>query len=65
MQAIPVNWNVVVAAAWNLAILTPDGIRKRLLELDASTPIQVEVALDTPQSFRVIHDGMIIVPSSQ
>jgi hypothetical protein len=63
MCAEPYEWNVVIAGAWNVAILTPDGIKKRLFDLPASTPVRVEVAIDTPGYFRVVQDGLIVVPS--
>lgn len=63
MGVQPKDWSVVVVGAWNQAILTPDGIRKRLLHLPDGTPIQIEVAIDQPGSFRVVHDEVIVSPS--
>ena len=63
MHARPDNLNVVISGAWNPAILTPDGIRKRLFRLPDGTPLQLEVAIDRPGSFRVIHDDVIVAPS--
>ncbi len=65
MPAQPENWNIIISGAWNLAILTPDGIRKRLFRLPEGTPLQLEIAIDQPGLFRVIHDGVIVAPSSQ
>lgn len=58
------DWSVVVIGAWNMAILTPDGIRRRLFELPEGSPIDIEVAVDRPGAFRVRHDGVIVEPSS-
>jgi len=57
------DWSVVVVGAWNLAILTPDGIRKRLLELPDGSALDIELAVDRPGSFRVRHCGLIIEPT--
>lgn len=59
------NWNVVVSGSWNLAILTPDGIRKRLFKLAEGTPLQIEMAIDQPGMFRVGHDGVTVAPLSR
>jgi hypothetical protein len=64
MCAEPHEWNVVIAGAWNVAILTPDGIKKRLFRTTASKTLRVDVAIDTPGYFRVIEDGIIVIPSS-
>jgi len=58
-----VDWSVVVVGAWNLAILTPDGIRKRLLELPEGSALDIELAVDRPGAFRVRHGGLIIEPT--
>ncbi len=55
-----VDWSVVVTGAWNVAILTPDGIRKRLFELPDGSPVSIEIAIDRPGSFRVRHEGVIV-----
>lgn len=65
MPAEPTTWNIVIGGAWNVAILTPDGVRKRLFKLAEGTPLQLEVAIDRPGPFRIIHDGLIVVPSSR
>ncbi|GMV22743.1 MAG: hypothetical protein AMXMBFR57_26920 [Acidimicrobiia bacterium] len=64
MSAEPYAWNVVVVGAWNMAILSPDGVSKRLFDLPGGTPIQLEVALDRPGRFKVSHDGILVVPAS-
>jgi hypothetical protein len=64
MAAEPFSWNVVIVGAWNIAILTPDGIAKRLFELPQGTPVQVEVPIDRPGPYRVLHDGLMVIPSS-
>jgi len=46
---------------WNLAILTPKGIVRRLLELKEETPITVEVPMDGLAPHRVRHEGIIII----
>ncbi len=64
MVAVPFGWNVVIVGAWNVAILTPDGIRRRLFQLPDQATIEVDVAIDRLAPFRVRHDGLIVVPSS-
>jgi hypothetical protein len=64
MAAEPFSWNVVVVGSWNVAILSPDGIRRRLFDLPDGTPIELEVAVDRPGHFRIGHGGMIVVPTS-
>lgn len=63
MELQATDWNVVVVGAWNTAILTPDGIRKRLFELPEGTPVDIEVAVDRPGYFRVRHGGTLVTPS--
>ena len=65
MPASASNWNLVIVGAWNRAILTPDGIRRRLLELPDGTPIEVEIPLDILAPFRVRHEGVTIIPSER
>lgn len=57
-------WNVLVIGAWNTAILTPNGISSRLLQLPAGVPVEVQVAIDRPAPIRVIHDNIVIVPAA-
>jgi hypothetical protein len=61
----PTAWNVVVVGAWNVAILTPDGIRRRLFKLPDTTVLDVEVSVDRPGPYRVLHDGLVVVPTSR
>jgi hypothetical protein len=64
MSVEPSTWNAVVIGAWNRAILTPDGVRRRLFQLPEGTPIELEVAVDLPGSFRVGHDGLLVIPAT-
>jgi len=57
-------WNVVVVGAWNVAILTPDGIRERLFKLSTNDALEIQVALDRPGRFRVVHGGVSVVPTA-
>lgn len=57
------EWNAVVIGAWNVAILTPDGICKRLFGLPENTPVDIQVALDKPGYFRVAHNGVVVTPN--
>jgi hypothetical protein len=63
MPIDPTTWNAVVIGAWNRAILTPDGVRRRLFELPEGTPVELEVPVDQPGPFRVGHDGLIVIPA--
>ena len=47
--------------AWNPAILTPNGIRRRLFKLENEIPIAIEVNLDEPQQYRVVHQDIGVV----
>jgi hypothetical protein len=61
----PVEWNVVVAGAWNLAILTPQGVARRLFKLEPDAGVEVEVALDGPAPLRIIHSGIMVIPAAR
>lgn len=63
MNPNPSQWNVLIIGAWNPAILSPDGIRRRLFNLPDNTPIDLELAVDRPGHFRVAHNGMVVVPT--
>jgi hypothetical protein len=58
----PYAWNVIIIGAWNVAILTPDGIRRLLFQLPEGTPVEIEVAIDRPGPFKVVHDGLLVTP---
>lgn len=63
MAVIATEWNVLIVGAWNLAILTPDGICKLLFGLPEGAPVDIEVALDKPGYYRVRHEGVSVTPS--
>lgn len=56
-------WNVVVIGAWNTAILSPDGIRRRLFRLAEGVPVDLQMAIDRPGLFQVRHDGVVVIPT--
>ena len=49
----PGDWNVVIVGHWNRAILTPQGIATRLLQLPPETEIGIEVPMDAIGPYRV------------
>lgn len=63
MKAEPLDWNITIVGAWNLAILTPDGVAKRVLGLPPGTPVEVQVAIDQLAPMRVLHGDLMVVPS--
>ena len=64
-RGTPYNWNVVVNGAWNLAILNPLGVARRLFGLEAlPSALQVEVSVDRPAPIRVMHDNLKVIPST-
>lgn len=63
--AKPVDWNVIVLGAWNPAILTPEGIARRLFQLAPETPINVEIGFDRPGLLRVEYSGIVVTPSTK
>jgi hypothetical protein len=65
MDGRPTDWNAVVVGAWNVAILTPTGIARRLFHLSIGTPVEVQVAIDQVAPPRVVHDEILVVPSNQ
>lgn len=64
MTGTPRDWEVVLLGAWNVAILTPSGIVRRLFELDERTPIQVFVPLEGMEPIKVAHDDIVVSPSN-
>jgi hypothetical protein len=62
MAGEPFSWNVVLMGAWNTAILSPDGVRKRLFQLPAGTPVDLQVAIDRPGHLRISHEGVMVIP---
>jgi hypothetical protein len=64
MPAQAFDWNVVVVGAWNLAILTPQGIARRMFGLEPNVPLQVQVqiAVDGAAPMRVTHDRITVIP---
>ena len=64
MRFVADNWTVVVVGAWNRAILTPEGISRRLFGLTEGSPIQVEVPIDGIAPYRVKHDHLIVLADS-
>lgn len=64
MPPEPFNWTAVVIGAWNPAILSPNGVTRRLFELPADTPVELQIAVDRPGLFRVSHDGIIVAPTT-
>jgi hypothetical protein len=65
MTPEPLEWNVVVVGAWNRAILTPQGISKRLFQLPPDAAVEVLVALDGLAPMRVVHGAMTVIPDSR
>lgn len=64
MPLDPDTWNVVVNGSWNTAILTPDGVRRRLLRLADDAPVRIEVQIDRPGPHRIVSDGLAVIPGS-
>lgn len=60
----PFLWTVVITGAWNQAILSPDGIRRRLFNLPDDIPVEIELAMDRPGYFRVGNRDLWVVPTS-
>ena len=65
MTLTPHAWTILIAGAWNRAILTPDGIRNRLFNLAPDTPIELEVEVNSPAVFRVKRDGVSVCPTNE
>tara|TARA_R110000744_G_C19340090_1_gene559370 strand:+ start:217 stop:849 length:633 start_codon:yes stop_codon:yes gene_type:complete len=58
------TWNIVIIGGWNRAILTPQGVAQRLFKVEAGTPVDVEVALDSINTLRVNHDSIKVIAKS-
>lgn len=54
----------MVAGSWNLAILTPNGIRQRLLRRPEGTVVEVQVSLERQGPMIVRADGLLITPTA-
>ena len=59
----PLDWNIVILGAWNIAILTPEGVARRLFQLEPNTPIEVQVATDARAPIRIKHENILVQPS--
>lgn len=56
------DWNIVVLAHWNRAILTPNWIASKMFQLPTGTNMDVLVSLDGIAPFQVRHSNLTIVP---
>jgi hypothetical protein len=54
----PFNWDVVIVGFWNRAILTPNGIAKRLFKLPEGSGIEVLVPVNSLEPSQVKHNGI-------
>lgn len=63
MPLEPLGWNIIVIGDWNIAILTPDGVRKHLFRADDTVRLNIELQIDRPGPFRLTHDGITVTPS--
>lgn len=51
--------------AWNLAILTPEGIVRRMFDTEpGEITVQVDVPMNVLAPMRVTHKGVVIIPST-
>ena len=57
----PADWGVVIVGRWNRAILTPNGIAKRLFKLGEEKQVRVAVPLDGVSPYLVGHPSQQIV----
>ncbi len=60
MRLEPFNWDVVIVGHWNRAILTPNGIAKRLFKLEEGTGIEVFVPVNVLEPAKVKHEGIVV-----
>ena len=58
----PFDWNVVVAGAWNRAILTPQWIMRYVFRVEENTPLPIEIPVNTLGPFRIRHGGVRAIP---
>lgn len=63
MPGNPVDWSVAILGAWNLAILTPAGIARRLFQLPPAHSVEVLLPLEGRGPVRVSYDSLTVVPS--
>ena len=56
----PFNWDVVIVGFWNRAILTPNGIAKRLFKLPEGSGIEVLVPVNSLEPSQVKHNGIFV-----
>ncbi len=56
----PFNWDVVIVGFWNRAILTPNGIAKRLFKLPEGSGIEVFVPVNSLEPSQVKHNGIFV-----
>jgi hypothetical protein len=59
----PIDWAVVVAGAWNLALLTPSWLQRRLFERPDAT-VQLFMAVDqaAPPRFQLEQTSIMVFP---
>jgi len=55
MSLQPFNWSVVILGRWNLAILTPARISKKIFKLKPQTQVKVAVPIDGISPYLVEH----------
>lgn len=62
MKPILAEWNIIVAGSWNLAILNPDWVSKKIFE---TNELDVDLLIDNfrPQ-IRYKHEKVILAPES-
>lgn len=61
MDEVGRPWTVVVLGKWNKAILTPQGIANRLLEVPENAPIEVDIAINIVAPYRVKNQGLVVM----
>ena len=65
MASEPIDWDVIVVGHWNRAILTPNGIAKRLFKLPEGTGIEVSIPVNLLGPVQVKHDGVAVRVEAQ